>query len=245
VEQTENNFLDTLGNLKKAHDAGTASIAQNSAKGRVNREVLVSAIVAANDAAQATADQTAKTKGLTAGLQAGRTSLLAHEAAIRRAAAAAGLDKGQVDDLIRSLGKVPKKITSNINVLTAAAKKKIDDLARYASGLHPVMEVVAHTSLSAGHGKLAIRDSGGPVAKNTPYLIGLNKRPEVFIPEAAGRIVPVGNASTAGLGGGTPVQVTFVLPGLYGGQEAVRPLVAAFERYFNDGGKLNSQGRIS
>jgi len=240
VEQTENNFLDTLGNLKKAHDAGTASIAQNSAKGRVNREVLVSAIVAANDAAQATADQTAKTKGLTAGLQAGRTSLLAHEAAIRRAAAAAGLDKGQVDDLIRSLGKVPKQITSNVNVLTAAAKKKIDDLARYVSGLHPVMEVVAHTSLSAGHGKLAIRDSGGPVTAGTPYLIGLNRRPEVFIPGASGQIRPIAQSAPAMSSAGGDTYVTInVLNG------DPRATVRALEQWAGRGGKIRIAAAVT
>jgi hypothetical protein len=43
-----------------------------------------------------------------------------------------------------------------------------------------------------------IRDAGGPVTKGEPYLIGLNKRPEIFIPGQSGRIEPVGSSSARG-----------------------------------------------
>lgn len=33
------------------------------------------------------------------------------------------------------------------------------------------------------------RASGGPVMANTPYIVG-EKRPEIFVPSTAGRIVP-------------------------------------------------------
>ncbi len=244
VEQTENNFLDTLGNLKKAHDAGTASIAQNSAKGRVNREILVSAIIAANDAAQATADQTAKTHGLTAGLQAGKASLLAHETAIRRAATAAGLDKSQVDKLIASLGKVPKNITSNVEVLTARAKAAADRLARYITGLHPVMEVVAHTSLSAGHGKLAQFAGGGSVkdgwftAGERGYELGFKRGSQVqFFSHAQSRAM-TGMASVPGYAagtGGSPINITINAGAIANPTEFRRLLIGELEKAFNDG----------
>lgn len=43
------------------------------------------------------------------------------------------------------------------------------------------------------------RASGGPVMANTPYIVG-EKRPEVFVPSTAGRVIPNANA----LGGRTP-----------------------------------------
>src|SRR6266498_2122575 len=192
VEQTENSFLDTLGNLKKAHDAGTASIAQNSAKGRVNREILVQSIVAANDAAQATADLAAKHHGLTAGLQAGKASLIAHENAIRRAATAAGLDKGQVNDLIASIHKIPKRITSNVKVSTAKAKAAVDEFARYTSGLHPIIEVTSHVQgpgQGGGAGKLGTRAVGGPVTGGRTYLV--NELGQELFVSAAGGASPI------------------------------------------------------
>ena len=192
VEQTQNSFLDTLGNLKSAQDAGTASIAQNSAKGRVNREVLVSSIIAGNDAAQAFADLTAKHKGLTAGLQAGKQSLLEHDAAIRRAAAAAGLDKGQVNDLIASLHKIPKKITGNVEILTARAKAAADRLKAYIQGLHPIMTVAVHTvgapNAGAG-GHLAARAVGGPVTGGRTYQVN-ELGQELFVSSTA-RAAPI------------------------------------------------------
>jgi hypothetical protein len=171
VEQTENAFLDTLGNLKTAHDAGTASIAQNNAKSRANREILVQSITAANDAAQATADQAKKTHTLAEALRIGAGALKNHEDAIRRAAAAAGLDKDEVNDLINKLGKIPKHITSNVELRTAAARKAAADLAAYVSRFRPVMEVVAHTSISGGHGKLAQHAAGGAV-KDGWFTVG-------------------------------------------------------------------------
>jgi hypothetical protein len=123
VEDTQNQFLDTLGQLKKAHDAGTRSIDQNSAKGRVNREVLVAAIKAANDHAQAVANETAKTHGLAAGVRAGSADFAAHEEAIKRAAHAAGLDEAAVAALIAKLGKVPRAVVTALSIRDKASSQ--------------------------------------------------------------------------------------------------------------------------
>jgi hypothetical protein len=114
LETTEDNFRSTLNGLTKAHDAHTSSISRNSAASLANRQVLVSAIQAANQHAQAVADETAKTHSLSTSVAAGVSDFRRHETAIRNAAAAAGLDKAQVDALIASLGRIPKSITSNV-----------------------------------------------------------------------------------------------------------------------------------
>jgi hypothetical protein len=83
-----------------------------------------------------------------------------------------------------------------------------------------------------------IRDAGGPVTKGEPYLIGLNKRPEIFIPGQSGRIVPIGNASTAGLGAGTTVYVT-VNAGIGTDVNAVgRGIAGALEKHVAAGGTV-------
>lgn len=207
VEQTQNQFLDTLGQLKKAHDAGTASIAQNSAKGRVNREILVQLITSANDAAQAVADQTAKTHGLNASLAAGRASLINHEDAIRRAAAAAHLDKGQVDALIASLGKVPRNVVTGISVHDTASHQIATIKANLAALKSKQIDITTYVRnvILPTLGKFSVthdshRALGGPVFRDVPYIVG-ERRAELFVPSQNGRILPrvpdgVGSAKT-------------------------------------------------
>jgi hypothetical protein len=82
---------------------------------------------------------------------------------------------------------------------------------------------------------LATRDSGGPVVKGTPYLIGVNKRPEIFIPGASGQIVPVGGRSGVPLGGGTTINLT-VNAGLGTDATAVgRQIIGILEKTFAAG----------
>jgi hypothetical protein len=243
VEDTQNQFLDTLAQLKKAQDAGTRSIAQNSEKGRVNREVIVSAIKAANDHAQAVATQTAKTKGLNAGVTAGAADFKAHEAAIRRAAAAAGLDADQVSALIKKLGKVPKNIVTAINIRDkasaqfktikqnlAALKSKQIDITTYIKNV-----ILPTVRTQSGSHDSRIRDAGGPVTKNEPYIIGLNRRPEIFVPEHSGRIYPVGSGAGRMSAGGTTINLTVQAGVIANPTEFRRLVIGELERAFRDG----------
>ena len=52
------------------------------------------------------------------------------------------------------------------------------------------------------------RASGGPVASNTPYIVG-EVGPELFVPNSAGSIVPNHALQPAMGGGGSPVYLTF------------------------------------
>jgi hypothetical protein len=200
VEDTQNQFLDTLGQLKKAHDAGTRSIDQNSAKGRVNREVLVAAIKAANDHAQAIADQTAKTHTLAAAVKAGSADFKAHEDAIKRAAHAAGLDDAAVAALIKKLGKVPKTVVTAVNVrdkasaqLTtikqniAALKSKQIDITTYIKNV--ILPTVRTPSGSHDSRNPNARAVGGPVTGGRTYLV--NELGQELFVSAAGVASPI------------------------------------------------------
>lgn len=100
----------------------------------------------------------------------------------------------KVSDII-GLGKLAAKTRRMIvGADTSSAYAKLAALNQFLqSMLHPVITPVVHGA-SAGQlnaGKLAIRDSGGPAVKGTPYLIGLNHKPEVFIPGESGHIAPI------------------------------------------------------
>lgn len=65
-----------------------------------------------------------------------------------------------------------------------------------------------------------IRDFGGPVQAGQPYLIGLNRKPELFVPEQAGSVLPLDTvqssmmavASGQAVGSGGPTSVTIQGP---------------------------------
>lgn len=61
----------------------------------------------------------------------------------------------------------------------------------------------------AGLGKaFTSRDSGGPGATNTPYLIGTGAQPELFVPKTPGHFIPnFDRLATAGAGGANNVVV--------------------------------------
>lgn len=71
-------------------------------------------------------------------------------------------------------------------------------------GTAPVMDSEGTTPLGNG------RASGGPVSANTPYIVG-ERGPELFVPNASGRIVP--NDETAKLGGMTVNMIINAAPG--------------------------------
>jgi hypothetical protein len=178
LEQTQNQFLDTLAGLNKRTKDYNGTLAQNNATGRANREVIVQAIQAANDHAQAVANQTAKTRGLVAGLRAGSADLAAHEGAIRRAAAAAGLDKNQVDALIRSLGRIPRNVRSNIQLtgaqLAANQAATIRDTLNALHDKHVTVTLDQYTNIFQSVYKrqaLAGRQSGGRVLRGHQYMV--------------------------------------------------------------------------
>ena len=178
VEQTQNTFLDTLGNLQKRTKTYNGTLDQANATGRANREVIVQAIQSANDHAQAIANQTAKQRGLGAGLRAGVSDFKAHEDAIRKAAAAAGLDKDQVQALINKLGKVPKSIVTAVSVRDtasgqiatikanlAALKSKQIDITTYVQNV--VLPTLGKQSVSRD----SHRATGGRVLGGRRYMV--------------------------------------------------------------------------
>ncbi len=248
VEDTQNQFLDTMDQLTASVKTNGKSIDQNSSKGRANREVLGSLIKAASAHAQAVADQTAKTKGLAAGVEAGTSDFKTHEKAIRKAAAAAGLDKDQVDALIRSLGKVPKNVAPTINIHDkassqlktirqniAALKSKQIDITTYIKNV-----ILPTVRTPSGSHDSRIRDAGGPVNAGEPYLIGLNRKPELFVPEQSGTVYPLSGNGSGPSGGGGDIYVTVnVLNG------DPRATVRELEQWAGRGGKIRIAGAVT
>lgn len=121
AEQQELALKDALDGAKQALKGNGSSLGENTAKGRANKEWLLSQIDAVNQHSSSVLKQTGSVNKATAALGS-------DEAALRRAAVAAGLNKTEVDALIRKYAAVPSKVQTLVDAQTAAAQRKIRDL---------------------------------------------------------------------------------------------------------------------
>lgn len=121
AQQQELHLKDALGQASDTLKGNGSAIGDNTAKGRANQEWVLDQIRAINTHVTAVGKQTGSVRQAT-------SALASDTAQLRAAATAAGLNKSQVDALIRSYAATPKKIKTQIDADTAAAKRKIADL---------------------------------------------------------------------------------------------------------------------
>lgn len=107
-----------------------------------------------------------------------------------------------------SLGDMIRDLFGNfLYRITTDAMKNIESAIFGEGGLGGFLGDV----LSSAIGGRAI---GGPVLANQPYIVG-EKRPELFVPSTAGRIVPNLNGVGRGSGGGGPIEVRVTKSNLF------------------------------
>src|SRR6266702_7634906 len=166
--QMELQLKDALAGAREALKGNGSSLSDLTSKGRANREWLLAQIHAVNDHAAAVGKQTGSVRKAT-------DALASDEAQLRRAALAAGLNKHQVDALIRTYEATPRQVATIIKADTASASRKIRSLQAQLDHLRG-KDIVINTIQSfhtigapnaGAGGKLAIRDSGGPVVGGT------------------------------------------------------------------------------
>lgn len=158
--------------------------------------------------------------------------------AYRNTTAAAASSAGSVHNLSGEIIKIPGYRTSKIQVNSAQALRQLADYKDHLSALNGataytyIQQVVlgqqqARNKQAAMAG---IRDAGGPVTAGAPYLIGLNRRPEVFVPQTNGHIYPLSSSSRAGAPlGNLTVYVTNPDP---------TAVVRVLERWVGGGGRI-------
>ena len=236
AEQSELQLKDSLANLVTQAKANGHSLDENTAKGRANKEGLLSIIQGINAHAVAVGKQTGSVGKAT-------TALKTDEAALRSSMTQAGYTKKQIDNLIAAYAATPKQVATAIRANTINATRKLASLQAQLDHLRG-KDIVINTIQSfhtigapnaGAGGKLAIRDSGGPVVGGTPYLIGLNRRPEIFVPEQSGQVMPIGSGGGRMSTGGTTINLT-VNAGLGTDGSAVgRQIIGIIERAFASG----------
>ena len=219
------------------HTNGT-TLDQNTEKGRANATALQGSASSAISLAKAVEQQTGSTRKGNAALADSKTRL---ENALRSQHQLTPA----VQAYINTLFKIPPRRSTTIDLRDAVARAKAKALAAYISSFRPIMEVVVHgpTAGQLNAGKLAIRDSGGPVTAGTPYMIGLNRRPEIFIPGQSGQVVPIPASKSSSAyplahGAGATINVTVNVAAGADGRAAGEAITGALEKYFAAGGTV-------
>jgi hypothetical protein len=107
-------------------------------------------------------------------------------------AVAHGVDRAAVTAYIDKLLAIPKKVPpTKLDVDTAAALAKISSLQGYLDRLHGKNITLTVTQQGNANKLLGMqgRAIGGPVLAGVPYIVG-ERRPELFVPDQNGTIVP-------------------------------------------------------
>jgi predicted ester cyclase len=119
-------------------------------------------------------------------------------------AVAHGVDRAAVTAYIDKLLKVPKSVPpTKLDVDTAAANAKIAAIKKLiatipekrtislyvAGGASAAQAIAAINGINKRAGMAAGRAHGGPVTAGTPYVVG-ERRPELFVPDQNGTIIP-------------------------------------------------------
>jgi hypothetical protein len=161
------------------------SIDVNTKRGQKNRETLASLATAfnrtttANDKANVSATKSARD------FDRQRREFI-------RAAQAAGYTAGQAQNLANKVLKIPRSRVIDIRAYTGSAEAKIqaikDSLRRMPGSKTITIRTIADIPAGMSIGQL-MREHGGPVRKGQAYIVG-EKRPEVFVPDRDGEIIP-------------------------------------------------------
>lgn len=159
----------------------------------------------------------------------------------------------QTNDFNFAVRRLPLSKSVNVRALTGDAQSKIaairNSLARVPGSktihINAVADIPAGMSLGA-----LMREYGGPVKKGHAYVVG-ERRPEVFVPDRDGRIVPSiekyqsmrgpGLPVPAGTGtavsGGTMVNVNVYVAPTANKAEVGREVAEALDAYYKRGGR--------
>lgn len=243
AKSAELSFKDSVSSVTDAVKNNGRSLSDNTAKGRANQEAIISSIQAAQAHAQAVGKQTGSTIKATAAYDKDIAALKSH-------AEKAGLDKGEIDNLVKSIGKMPKVKTTTVDVNYSevqAAIRNVKALSQSISNL-PVA-----TQIKVGHRDLSFHASG--TILSSPTLVSPNG--DVAGEAGSEAIVPLDrplsqvDPSVRGLSAfaqgklgvrtqaGPVFNITFPSPVVGYDAATVRQIVGMFEQWTRGGGRIN------
>lgn len=201
-----------LAGVKSALKANGKTLDENTEKGRANRTALsqlATALLAQYTAYVKVNGEGAKSNGVAASNRA---------EFIKLATALTG-SKTKAAELATELGLLPVKKNIAIDANTHDAAARIKALQEQVNNLRgKSIEIAVSTNIANVKQKvnntldrLGARAEGGPVKAGTPYIVG-EHRPEVFVPDVSGKIVPSLSQYAAMSTSATPAPMTRMSP---------------------------------
>jgi hypothetical protein len=216
----ETRFGEALAEVTKKAAHHGAGIDSNTKRGRANRDML-------EKLASQTRDSTKALEGMAGGQSKANAIMNQGYSRFVAVAMAMGKSKAEADRLARSLGLIPKTTKTDHKSNAAAAKAAAEGVRQKLLALErtyyaSIMVRYRYTNPGAlgAVGQLGMREHGGPVKKGHAYVVG-ERRPEVFVPDRDGRVLPSveqyarnGGAGFSGGRGGT-VRVVISADGMF------------------------------
>jgi hypothetical protein len=180
-------YEQALDDLAKGFKRGSDALDINNQKGRDNLTLINDTINAARDQLKADLEAAA---GNEEAIAAANARYQAQLDRLREVLRALGLNEQAIEDLIGIAGAIPRDVTIDVSLFGARAA--IGMLNSLGSAIARVAGV-GHVGASAKV-EMKRRALGGPVVKGEPYIVGDGGRPEVFVPDQNGRILPDASA---------------------------------------------------
>jgi len=243
--------------LEKELENGKRVLNDNSEAGVANEKAVLSQIEAADKARRQQIELAGGVNASTEAIANANAEYDRNIAKIRATALALGYTKAEVDRYIASVVGIPPAAETKIttpgmfDALTAAARLSatLGGLDRtYSphvaiSGMGAALADAARLAATlsrAGQSRDNGRALGGPVSAGVPYVVGDGGRPEVFVPDTNGTIIPsVGQYASmqqggfggwrqmGSSGGGGGVQTVHHVVDIVGHGELIRRVIIA------------------
>lgn len=129
ADQIELRFKDNMAGITDLVKKNGTTLDENTAKGRANREWMLTQIQTINQHAAAEAKRTGSTRAATAVISSDTAQLYKN-------GEAAGFTKSQIDSMIKKYAATPKQVTTKINADTAKALGNIKGIQGAIAALH-------------------------------------------------------------------------------------------------------------
>ena len=208
-------FEAAIDDATKALKDNGKTLDVHTEKGRANQEALDGIAQSGRDWVQSLKDQKKPQSEINEAMKDSRTAFI-------RAATAMGMGGTEAARLATKLGLVKDDASK--------AKEKLSDLAAKAKaldGTHITFSVSAAMNKSggeivystSGHGslKFTAREFGGPIRAGEAYVVG-EKRPELFLPNVSGFMLPSVPKAVGGVGASSSIDPAAIRQALEGMQ---------------------------
>jgi predicted DNA-binding transcriptional regulator AlpA len=176
-------FEQAFDDLTEGFKRGAGALDINNQKGRDNIRLIDDAINRARDKLKADLDAAA---GSQTAIDAANAAYQSEIERIREVLRHMGLQESEIDKLIGKANTIPRNITIDVGLVGAGAATGM--LNSLGNAISRVIGGGGNVSASASK-SMQKRAGGGPVVAGQAYIVG-EHRPEIFVPNVNGRILP-------------------------------------------------------